>query len=75
MVAATHMNWNRIEANWGQFKGNVKKEWDALTDQQIDMIAGKRDQLAGTLQETYGLSKAVAEEEIAVWQENQSERQ
>mgnify|MGYP000686906343 CR=1 FL=1 len=45
------MNWNRIEGNWKQFKGNVKMQWGKLTDDQLDVIAGKRDKLAGKIQE------------------------
>ena len=41
------MNWDRIEGNWKQFKGNVKQQWGKLTDDQLDVIAGKRDHLAG----------------------------
>ena len=41
------MNWDRIEGNWKQFKGNVKEQWGKLTDDQLDVIAGRRDQLAG----------------------------
>lgn len=41
------MNWDRIEGNWKQFKSNVKQQWGKLTDDQLDVIAGKRDRLAG----------------------------
>ena len=41
------MNWDRVEGNWKQFKGNVKEKWGKLTDDQLDVIAGKRDQLSG----------------------------
>ena len=43
------MNWDRIEGNWKQFKGNVKQQWGKLTDDQLDVIGGKRDQLAGKI--------------------------
>ena len=67
------MNWDRIEGNWKQFKGNVKAQWGKLTDDQIDVIAGKRDILAGKIQETYGLSKDIAEKQIADWQKRMKE--
>ncbi len=38
------MDWNRVEGNWKQFKGKVKEEWGKLTDDDLDRIAGKRDQ-------------------------------
>src|SRR5690349_15628471 len=55
------MNWDRIEGNWKQFKGGVKQQWGKLTDSQIDTMAGKRDQLAGKIQETYGISREESE--------------
>lgn len=58
------MNWDRVEGNWKQFKGNVKEQWGKLTNDQIDVIAGKRDQLAGKIQEAYGVSKDEAEKQI-----------
>jgi uncharacterized protein YjbJ (UPF0337 family) len=38
------MDWNRVEGNWKQVKGKVKEQWDKLTDDDLDRIAGKRDQ-------------------------------
>ena len=40
------MNWDQIEGNWKQFKGNVKQQWGKLTDDHLDVIVGKREQLA-----------------------------
>lgn len=62
------MNWDRIEGNWKQFRGGVKEKWGRLTDDQLEMIAGKRDLLAGKIQECYGLGKDVVEKQIAEWQ-------
>ena len=59
------MNWDRIEGNWKQFKGKVKERWGKLTDDDLDVIAGKRDQLLGKLQQSYGLSKDEAERQIS----------
>ena len=62
------MNWDRIEGNWKQLKGSVKERWGKRTDDQLDVIAGKRDNLAGRIQETYGLSKDEAEKQLDDWQ-------
>ena len=59
------MNWDRIEGNWKQFKGRVKEQWGKLTDDDIDVIAGKRDQLVGKIQESYGITKDEAEKQGA----------
>jgi uncharacterized protein YjbJ (UPF0337 family) len=58
------MNWDRIEGNWKQFKGKVKVQWGKLTDDDLDVIAGKRDQLVGKIQEQYGIGKDEAEKQV-----------
>ena len=58
------MNWDIVEGNWKQFKGKVKAQWGKLTDDHLDVIGGKREQLAGKLQEIYGLSKDEADKQI-----------
>ncbi len=67
------MNWDRIEGNWKQFKGTAKQQWNKLTDDQLDVIAGKRDVLAGKIQEAYGITKEVSEKQISDWQDAQKE--
>jgi uncharacterized protein YjbJ (UPF0337 family) len=67
------MNWDRIEGNWKQFKGTVKQQWGRLTDDQLDVIGGKRDQLAGKIQETYGISKDETDKQLAEWLGRQKE--
>ena len=62
------MNWDRIEGNWKQFTGYAKEQWGRLTEDDLDVVAGKRDQLAGRIQEAYGLSKDAVEKQIADWQ-------
>jgi len=59
------MNKDTIEGNWMQLKGKAKEQWGKLTDDDLDVIAGKRDQLAGRLQERYGLVKEAAEKQIS----------
>jgi uncharacterized protein YjbJ (UPF0337 family) len=62
------MEWNQIEGQWTQFKGSVKEKWGGLTDDELDVIAGKRDKFLGKLQEKYGLSKEEAERQLEEWQ-------
>jgi len=61
------MNWDRVEGNWKQFKGSVQEKWGKLTDDDLDVIEGKRTQLAGRLQQRYGVAKDQAEIEIDAW--------
>jgi uncharacterized protein YjbJ (UPF0337 family) len=58
------MNQDRIEGNWKEVKGKVKEQWGKLTDDDLDVIAGKRDQLLGRIQQRHGIAKEDAEREI-----------
>lgn len=63
------MNQDRIEGNWTQFKGKVKEQWGKLTDDDLDIIAGKRDQLLGRIQERHGIASDEAEKQLEAFQE------
>jgi uncharacterized protein YjbJ (UPF0337 family) len=58
------MSWDIIEGNWQNFKGKIKKEWGAFTDEHLDDIAGQRDQLSDKIQNFYGVSKDAADAQI-----------
>ena len=62
------MNWDRIEGNWKQFKGNVVQQWGKLTDDELNVIAGRRDLLLGRIQELYGISKDETEKQLTDWE-------
>ncbi len=64
------MNWDIAAGNWKQFKGKVKAQWGQLTDDHLDQIDGKRIELAGKIQETYGITKDEAELQIKKFEEN-----
>lgn len=61
------MNNDRIEGTWHQFKGKVKEQWGKLTDDDLDVIDGKREQLLGRIQERHGVTKAEAEKQFSDW--------
>ncbi len=61
------MNWDRVKGNWKQFKGNVQQKWGKLTDDDLDVIEGKRTALSGKLQARYGYAKDEAEKNIDSW--------
>lgn len=58
------MNWEIAKGEWKQFKGKVQAQWGKLTDDQLDVIAGRRTELAGHLQKAYGVSLDEAEKQI-----------
>ena len=54
------MNSDQFEGKWKQMKGAVKEKWGKLTNDDLDVINGKQDQLVGKIQERYGLTKEEA---------------
>jgi uncharacterized protein YjbJ (UPF0337 family) len=58
------MNWDHIKGNWKQFAGRVKQKWGKLTDDDLTLVAGKREELLGKIQERYGYAKDRAEREV-----------
>jgi uncharacterized protein YjbJ (UPF0337 family) len=58
------MNWDQVKGDWKQFRGKVQEKWGQLTDDDLDVINGKREQLAGKLQARYGYAKEHAEKEV-----------
>ncbi len=70
LTEETDMNEDRISGNWKQFKGKVKEQWGKLTDDDMDVAEGKRDQLVGRIQERYGYGKEQAEKELKDWEDS-----
>jgi uncharacterized protein YjbJ (UPF0337 family) len=62
------MNWDRIQGNWKQVVGKAKAQWGKLTDDDLDVVAGRREQLAGKIQERYGIAKDEVDKQIADWE-------
>jgi len=63
------MNNERIKGNWNQFKGKIKEKWGRLTDDDLDVAEGQRDQLIGKIQERYGIAKEEVERQFAELEE------
>jgi uncharacterized protein YjbJ (UPF0337 family) len=61
------MNWDQLEGQWKQMGSEVKATWAKFTDDDLKMIAAKRDKLVGKIQERYGLMKAEAEAQVDRW--------
>jgi uncharacterized protein YjbJ (UPF0337 family) len=58
------MNDDILEGKWKQAKGQVRNWWGKLTDDDVDRLTGKTEQLVGKLQERYGWTKERANDEI-----------
>ena len=67
------MNNDRIEGSWKTVKGKVKEQWGKLTDDDLDVIAGKRDQLLGRIQQRHGLAKDDADHQLQEWERRHPE--
>ncbi len=63
------MNTHTIEGNWMQIKGQVRETWGKLTDDDVDVIAGKRDQLIGKIKERYGKSVDDVDREVSEFEQ------
>ncbi len=53
-----------IKGHWKQIRGKAKTWWGKLTDDDLDVIDGKYEQLVGRLQVRYGITKKKAAREI-----------
>jgi uncharacterized protein YjbJ (UPF0337 family) len=64
------MNWDQIEGKWKQAAGSVKEKWGKLTDNDLTVINGKKDQLVGKIQERYGIAKEEAQKQVEEFSHN-----
>ena len=64
------MNWDRIEGNWKQFRGKIQQQWGKLTNDDLDLVVGRRVELVGKIQERYGIAKDEAERQVDGWLRN-----
>lgn len=58
------MNQDQAVGKWQQAKGKIKQQWGKLTDDDLTVLEGRRDQLAGKIQERYGIAKEEAERQV-----------
>lgn len=58
------MNKQELKGKWKQVRGDAKQRWGKLTDDDLDVIDGKSDKLAGKIQERYGKTRDEADREV-----------
>ena len=61
------MNWDQVEGRWKEFKGKAIETWGDLTNDEVDRINGKREQIVGLVQQKYGRTREAAEQEVDDW--------
>ena len=61
------MNWDRVEGQWRQLKGQAHQRWGRLTDDDWDVIGGKREELIGRVQKAYGKQRDEVERDVDEW--------
>lgn len=64
------MAWADLKGGWTRLRGHARVQWGKLTDDQLDVIEGRRDLLLGKLQETYGLSAEEADRQVRAWEDS-----
>jgi uncharacterized protein YjbJ (UPF0337 family) len=60
-------NWDEIASRWTRFSRDVKKKWGELTDDEVMLVNGRREILAGKIQERYGIAMEEANKQIDAW--------
>lgn len=58
------MNDDQFEGQWDRMKGSVREHWGRLTDDDVEEVRGKRENLLGKIQQKYGDTKEAAEEKL-----------
>ena len=64
------MDWDRISGNWAHWRGRIRERWSRLTSDELDQVAGRRDQLVGRIEKAYGLERSEAERQLRNWERN-----
>jgi uncharacterized protein YjbJ (UPF0337 family) len=61
------MNSDQMEGKWKQMKGSIKSRWGNLTDDDLTVVEGQKDQLVGRIQERYGIARDEAQKQVDEW--------
>ncbi len=61
------MNWDQIQGKWKEMSGHMQQKWGKLTDDDLQLVRGDRRELAGRIQNKYGVTKEEADRQIDDW--------
>ena len=65
------MNEDTLKGQWLQLKGAAREQWGKLTNDDLDKIEGKSEQLVGKIQERYGIARDEAQRQVEAWKNEQ----
>ena len=58
------MTWYEVQGRWKHYKGKLQEKWRKLTDDDLNVINGRRQTLVGKIQELYCTTKGVTERQL-----------
>ncbi len=58
------MNEDILTGKWTALKGRIREQWGKLTDDDLDQIQGRSEQLIGSIQERYGIARDEAQRQV-----------
>jgi uncharacterized protein YjbJ (UPF0337 family) len=64
------MNEDTFKGQWMQLKGKIREQWGKLTDDDVDQIQGRSEQLIGKLQNRYGIARDEAQRQFDAWEQS-----
>ncbi len=65
------VSWDKIAGNWKWFKGKIRKQWGRLTNDDMAVARGRREELVGKIQARYGIDKEQADKQVEAWLQQQ----
>jgi uncharacterized protein YjbJ (UPF0337 family) len=63
-----------VQINWSLLKPKLRKHWGKITDDDMNQLHGKAEDLINVLRKRYGYGRAQAEIEIDNWLLEQGDR-
>ena len=64
------MNWAEVQQDWAKMKIVVQSQWQRLTEEDLVVIDGRREELVQVLQRRFGLTAQAAEDAICAFEKD-----
>ncbi|MEK2687741.1 CsbD family protein [Bdellovibrio sp. GT3] len=59
------MNKDVLQGKWNEIKGELRKTWGNITDDEFEKTKGDAQAIAGIVQQRYGLAKEDASKKVS----------